>query len=138
MMRSVALWRTSGNGEVNLSICARDRRGADGCGMCEFGNSGFGKRGHARNGGFVPKKAKTAARMASLKALPPHQFVAKTINGKPSYLYADPVVCGCFYVGDQRAYDQYRQLMSTQQTATDQQIRAILSTAPLPGEGGLL
>ena len=42
------------------------------------------------------------------------------------------------YVGDQRAYDQYRQQMSTQQTATDQQIRAILSTAPLPGEGGLL
>jgi hypothetical protein len=45
--------------------------------------------------GFVPKKAKTAARMASLKSLPPHQFVARTINGRPSYLYADPVVCGC-------------------------------------------
>jgi len=88
--------------------------------------------------GFVPKKAKTAARMASLKSLPPHQFVARTINGRPSYLYADPVVCGCVYVGDQRAYDQYRQQMSTRQTATDQEIRAILSTAPLPGEEGLL
>ena len=80
----------------------------------------------------------TAARVASLKALPPHQFVARTINGRPSYLYADPVVCGCVYVGDQRAYDQYRQQMATQQTATDQQIRAILSTTPLPGEEGLL
>jgi hypothetical protein len=88
--------------------------------------------------GFVPKKAKTAARMASLKSLPPHQFVARTINGRPSYLYADPVVCGCVYVGDQRAYDQYRQQMLARQTATDQQIRAILSTAPLPGEEGLL
>jgi hypothetical protein len=88
--------------------------------------------------GFVPKKAKTAARMASLKALPPHQFVARTIKGRPSYLYADPVVCGCVYVGDQRAYDQYRQQMATQQTATDEQIRAILSTTPLPGEEGLL
>lgn len=88
--------------------------------------------------GFVPKKAKNAARMASLKALPPHQFVARTINGRPSYLYADPVVCGCVYVGDQRAYDQYRQQMATQQTATDEQIRAILSTTPLPGEEGLL
>ena len=88
--------------------------------------------------GFVPKRAKTAARMASLKALPPHQFVARTIKGRPSYLYADPVVCGCVYVGDQRAYDQYRQQMATQQTATDEQIRAILSTTPLPGEEGLL
>jgi hypothetical protein len=76
--------------------------------------------------------------MASLKALPPHQFVARTIKGRPSYLYADPVVCGCVYVGDQRAYDQYRQQMATQQTATDEQIRAILSTTPLPGEEGLL
>jgi len=45
--------------------------------------------------------------------------VARTINGRPSYLYADPLV-------------------SARQTATDQQIRAILSTAPLPGEEGLL
>jgi hypothetical protein len=87
--------------------------------------------------GFVPKKANTAARMASLKSLPPNQFVARTVKGTPSYLYADPVVCGCVYIGDQKAYDQYRQNMAARQTATDAQIRAILSTAPLPGEEGL-
>jgi len=53
------------------------------------------------------------------------------------YLYADPMVCGCIYVGDQNAYDQYRQQMAARQTATDDQIRAILSTTPLPGEEGL-
>ena len=34
--------------------------------------------------GFVPKKANTSARMASLKSLPPNQFVARTIKGRPS------------------------------------------------------
>jgi hypothetical protein len=53
-------------------------------------------------------------------------------------LYADPTVCGCIYVGDQNAYDQYRRQMAARRTATDDQIRAILSTAPLPGEEGLL
>jgi hypothetical protein len=86
--------------------------------------------------GFVSKKADATAQMASLKSLPPHQFVAKNRNGRTRYLYADPTVCGCIYVGDQNAYDQYRQ--AARRTATDEQIRAILSTAPLPGEEGLL
>jgi hypothetical protein len=87
--------------------------------------------------GFTPKKANTTVRMASMKALPPHQFVTRNRNGKTLYLYADPTVCGCIYVGDQNAYNQYRQQMAARQTATDAQIRAILSTAPLPGEEGL-
>jgi hypothetical protein len=86
--------------------------------------------------GFVSKKADATARMAGLKSLPPHQFVARNRNGRTVYLYADPTVCGCVYVGDQNAYDQYR--IAARQTATDEQIRAILSTAPLPGEEGLL
>jgi hypothetical protein len=86
--------------------------------------------------GFVSKKADATARMAALKSLPPHQFVVRNRDGRTVYLYADPTVCGCVYVGDQNAYDQYR--MAARQTATDEQIRAILSTAPLPGEEGLL
>ena len=87
--------------------------------------------------GFVSKKADSASRMASMKALPPHQFVTRYRNGRTVYLYADPTVCGCIYVGDQNAYNQYRQRMAARQTATDEQIRAILSTAPLPGDEGL-
>jgi hypothetical protein len=87
--------------------------------------------------GFVAKKADNAARIATLKSLPPHQFVTRTTDGGTRYLYADPTVCGCIYVGDQSAYDQYRQKMATRQTATDEQIRSILSSAPLPGESGL-
>jgi hypothetical protein len=87
--------------------------------------------------GFVPKKANNPTRLAMLKSLPPHQFVSRTVNGRTRYLYADPMACGCIYVGDQIAYDRYRQEMAAQQTATDAQIRAILSSAPLPGEEGL-
>jgi hypothetical protein len=59
--------------------------------------------------GFVQKRADSPTRMASLKALPPHQFLARTRNGATRYLYADPTVCGCIYVGDQNAYDRYRE-----------------------------
>jgi len=75
--------------------------------------------------GFVPKKADTAARMASMKALPPYQFVTRNQNGRTTYLYADPTVCGCIYVGDQNAYNQYRRQMAARQTVTDDQVRTI-------------
>ena len=87
--------------------------------------------------GFVPKRADNPARMAAVRALPPHQFVTRSRNGRTLYLYADPTVCGCIYAGDQTAYNQYRLRMAVRQTATDEQIRAILSSAPLPGEEGL-
>jgi hypothetical protein len=86
--------------------------------------------------GFVPKSADTPSRMAALKSLPPHKFVSRMKNGSRRYLYADPTVCACIYVGDQQAYDQYRRI-ATRQTVADDRIRAILSTAPLPGEDGL-
>jgi hypothetical protein len=63
--------------------------------------------------------------------------IEATINGGTRYLYADPTICGCIYVGDQKAHDQYRQKMAAVQTATDEQIRSVLSATPLPGESGL-
>jgi hypothetical protein len=85
--------------------------------------------------GFVRRNADTPERVAALKALPPHHFVLRNSNGSVKYMYADPVDCDCIYVGGQRAYDQYRQKMASQIPA--EQIRAILSTTPLPGESGL-
>lgn len=85
--------------------------------------------------GFVQRRADTPERMAALKTLPPHQFVIRNSNGSVKYMYADPVACDCIYVGGQRAYNQYsRKMVSLNSSA---QIRAILSTAPLPGESGL-
>jgi hypothetical protein len=73
------------------------------------------------------------APQAMLKALPPHQFIARTVNGRTRYLYADPAVCGCIYVGDPAALARYRQEMA----ANGEEIREILSSTPLPGEEGL-
>ena len=85
--------------------------------------------------GFVRRNADTPDRVAALKALPPHQFVTRNSNGSIKFMYADPIACDCIYVGGQRAYDQYRQLMAGK--LRDDQIRAVLSAAPLPGESGL-
>jgi len=87
--------------------------------------------------GFVPKSAGTPSRVAALKSLPAHRFVSETINGRTVYLYADPTVCGCIYVGNQQAYDRYHQVIAARQITTDEQVRAIVSSAPLPGEMGL-
>lgn len=106
---------------------------------CAYGGAAVSeKEDMLASAGFVQKKTDSPTRTASLKALPPHQFVARTRNGMTRYLYADPTVCGCIYVGDQNAYDRYRQQMAVRQTTTDEQIRAVISSAPLPGEEGLL
>ena len=85
--------------------------------------------------GFVQRKADTPERIAALKSLPPHQFVVRNSNGSVKYMYADPVACNCIYVGGQLAYNQFHQKMAGR--ISDDQIRAILSNSPLPGELGL-
>jgi hypothetical protein len=71
------------------------------------GSAASEKEDMLASAGFVPRKADNAVRLATLKSLPLHQFVTRTINGRPTYLYADPTICGCIYVGNQTAYDQY-------------------------------
>ena len=54
---------------------------------------------------FVP--ANTPARQASFKNLPPHKFSREIKNGQVFYVYPDPTVCVCLYVGSQAAYARY-------------------------------
>ncbi len=58
--------------------------------------------------GFVIKPANTPERIAMLKRLPPHKFVTHASGDTVHYIYADPLVCGCLYVGTQQAYNQYK------------------------------
>jgi hypothetical protein len=62
--------------------------------------------------GFVMRPAGTAARMERLRLLPPRTFVARTKDGRRYYLYADPDVCRCIFVGDELAMKNYRDLVS--------------------------
>jgi hypothetical protein len=58
--------------------------------------------------GFKQTQPTTPAQMASLKSLPPHKLMMKTTpKGKIVWVYSDPTMCGCLYVGNQAAYDAY-------------------------------
>jgi len=43
-----------------------------------------------------------------LDLLPPHQILQRVYEETIRYVYADPDVCGCLYVGSQQAYDLYQ------------------------------
>jgi hypothetical protein len=75
--------------------------------------------------GFTVLPANTPARKAELAQLPPNKFVPKTTGDTIQYVYADPVVCGCLYVGDQKAYGAYRQDVLAKNIADEQQMAAM-------------
>ena len=74
--------------------------------------------------GFQVKIADTPQRLAAMKRLPPNKFVTKVVNGQPVYLYADPLVCGCLYVGSQDAYNRYKAHEQVQRLADEQLLTA--------------
>ncbi len=75
--------------------------------------------------GFAFQPANTPARAAALAKLPPHRFVARTTpKGQPIFVFADPSICGCLYVGDQAAYNTYQRLVYQKQLVADQQMAA--------------
>lgn len=56
--------------------------------------------------GFVAHYADTTARYSMMNLLPPGQITYRPApEGGNIYLYADPIGCGCVYMGDQNAYD---------------------------------
>jgi hypothetical protein len=71
--------------------------------------------------GFVVRPANTPERIAMLNRLPPHQFVQRINGDVVHYVYADPLVCGCLYVGTQQAFNQYK-LHQLQQHLADEQL----------------
>ena len=74
--------------------------------------------------GFIVRPANTPARIAMLQRLPPHRFVQRVRGDDVSYVYADPLVCGCLYVGSQQAYGRFRAAQQARQLADEQQMTA--------------
>lgn len=60
--------------------------------------------------GFVMRPADTAEQLALIKRVPPRRFVARVKNGKRYYVYADPELCNCVFVGDAVALEAYRDM----------------------------
>ena len=71
---------------------------------------------------FVP--ANTPARQAALQRLPPHKFVREMRDGKVIYVYADPNICACLYVGGQKAYGTYQARRLDKRIADEQAVAA--------------
>jgi hypothetical protein len=75
---------------------------------------------------FVP--ANTPARQASFKNLPPHKFSREIKNGQVFYVYPDPTVCVCLYVGNQAAYGKYQANVFQKNIADEQQMTANINS----------
>src|SRR4051812_269433 len=58
--------------------------------------------------GFVVQYANTPAKLAHLRRLPPDKMVTRSRNGKKYYVYADPTICQCAYVGTLQAYRNFQ------------------------------
>lgn len=67
---------------------------------------------------FVP--ANTPARQEAFRQLPPHKFLREVNGDKVIYIYADPTICVCLYVGGQKAYGSYRARVFEKQIADEQ------------------
>jgi hypothetical protein len=74
--------------------------------------------------GFIIKPANTPERQAMLKKLPAGKFVRREHGDTIHYVYADPLVCGCLYVGTQEAYNKFKANELARHLADEQQITA--------------
>jgi hypothetical protein len=74
--------------------------------------------------GFIVRPANTPERQAMLARLPAHKFVQRVNGDQVHYVYADPLVCGCLYVGSQQAYNQYKRDQQQKRLADEQQMNA--------------
>jgi len=70
--------------------------------------------------GFTIRPATTPQRQAMLHKLPAHHFVQRAKNGKAVFLYADPLVCDCLYIGDDKSFGRYQQTILQRQMASDE------------------
>ena len=80
--------------------------------------------------GFIVRPANTPERQQMLSRLPPHKFVQRVSGDTVHYVYADPLVCGCLYVGTQQAYNQYKLHQQQQRLADEQQMSAQMYADP--------
>jgi hypothetical protein len=80
--------------------------------------------GNLSAAGFVVKIANTPERQEMLNRLPPNRFVQRVSGDVVHYVYADPVACGCLYVGTQQAYNQYMANQFQQNLIDQQQMAA--------------
>jgi hypothetical protein len=57
--------------------------------------------------GFKKRSIKTEAQLTDFRNYPAHMIRPTTYKGRKVYVYADPTICGCLYMGGTTAYNTY-------------------------------
>ncbi|WP_246375277.1 hypothetical protein [Gluconacetobacter takamatsuzukensis] len=104
---------TSRNGPA--ACLSRGRSRAVGLGLAALFSAGVAGCSPARpylemgrrlsEAGFVAHVADTTARYAMMNTLAPGELTYRPSSVGPVYLYADPIGCGCVYMGSPTAYN---------------------------------
>jgi hypothetical protein len=74
--------------------------------------------------GFVARPANTPECQQEVQSLPPNRFVQKPQGNGFVYVYADPLVCNCLYIGDQAAYGRYQRDVLNRRIANEDKTTA--------------
>ena len=77
------------------------------------------KEGQLAAAGFARQQADTPQKMAKLQALPQNTIVFSQRKHGNVYIYADVAGCGCAFIGNDAAYQQYQQIRDRQQHRAD-------------------
>ena len=86
--------------------------------------------------GFMRLQADTPHKSANLQSLPQNQMVFVQRKKGNAYIYADYAGCGCSYVGNEAAYQQYQALRSANNIAQMQETTAMLNSEAAMDWGG--
>jgi hypothetical protein len=84
--------------------------------------------------GFVVHPADEPGLLTNFDLWPPHQVLQRVQGGTIRYVYADPDVCDCLYVGSPQAYDLYQKLWLERRPA-HQQPNTVRISPDLPYKG---
>jgi hypothetical protein len=94
------------------------------------------KEGQLAAAGFVRQQADTPQKVAKLQALPQNTIVFSQRKKGNVYIYADAAGCGCAFIGNAAAYQQYQQIRTANNIAQMQETTAELNAAAALDWGG--
>jgi len=94
------------------------------------------KEGQLAAAGFVRMQADTPQKVAKLQALPQNTIVYAQRKKGNYYIYADAAGCGCAFVGNDAAFQQYQQIRAANNIAQMQETTALLNAEAAADWGG--
>ena len=74
-----------------------------------------GKDMHLEDAGFIMRTADTPEKLAAARLLPPRKFVTRMKDGQRYYVYSDPELCKCVFVGNETAMKAFRDMRAKAQ-----------------------